>query len=359
MFFAGCVRAWKNALENELLHVWMRHGSTFATPAALAAFFRLGKWRGGTFERVEMVGALVTDADSEGFPILWWKGGRVPLVNFSQVGVVDPVLEAPIKDFHLGSLMEPVSIQMDEDKRPKMGSLQHTPSFHRCLEATVALFSAWKSFRSRTQLTDCFFSQIYTQPIFWLQRWQCEWSKCLFVAISSFLWNSTSSPGVNLLPGADKSGYCWWEKIRLSPVEVGILSHYLQGFLHPRWCRISSIKQQHQQPMKVRPTKKTLWVVAEVIHSYRSSMLQGSIGGWWGSLLKLKLFFLSLFPEDDCCTVVPEKKNIIYNICYGQAVYERNLAPPVLFKHRNQKVSIFSIFSTFFYMAMIKWAVRW
>ena len=26
-----------------------------------------------------------------------------------------------------------------------------------------------------------------------------------------------------------------------APVEVGSLSHYLQGFLHPRWCRISSI----------------------------------------------------------------------------------------------------------------------
>ena len=25
------------------------------------------------------------------------------------------------------------------------------------------------------------------------------------------------------------------------PVEVGSLSHYLQGFIHPRWCRISSI----------------------------------------------------------------------------------------------------------------------
>lgn len=36
----GCGRAWKNASENELLHVWMRHGSTFATPAALAAFFQ-------------------------------------------------------------------------------------------------------------------------------------------------------------------------------------------------------------------------------------------------------------------------------------------------------------------------------
>ena len=28
-------------------------------------------------------------------------------------------------------------------------------------------------------------------------------------------------------------------EIRRSPVEVGSLSHYLQGFIHPRWCRIS------------------------------------------------------------------------------------------------------------------------
>ena len=31
------------------------------------------------------------------------------------------------------------------------------------------------------------------------------------------------------------------EDIRKSPVEVGSLSHYLQGFKHPRWFRISSI----------------------------------------------------------------------------------------------------------------------
>ena len=31
------------------------------------------------------------------------------------------------------------------------------------------------------------------------------------------------------------------EEIRLSPAEVGSLSHYLQGFIRPRWCRISSI----------------------------------------------------------------------------------------------------------------------
>ena len=32
------------------------------------------------------------------------------------------------------------------------------------------------------------------------------------------------------------------EKIRRSPVEVGSLCRYLQGFIHPRWC-INSIIQ--------------------------------------------------------------------------------------------------------------------
>ena len=30
-------------------------------------------------------------------------------------------------------------------------------------------------------------------------------------------------------------------EIRRSPVEVGSLSQYLQGFIHPRWCGNSSI----------------------------------------------------------------------------------------------------------------------
>ena len=33
---------------------------------------------------------------------------------------------------------------------------------------------------------------------------------------------------------------CWW-KTSGEPVEVGSLSHYLQGFKDPRWCRIASI----------------------------------------------------------------------------------------------------------------------
>ena len=36
------------------------------------------------------------------------------------------------------------------------------------------------------------------------------------------------------------TSYCWWLK-NSAPVEVGSLSHYLQGFKHPRWCSISSM----------------------------------------------------------------------------------------------------------------------
>ena len=31
------------------------------------------------------------------------------------------------------------------------------------------------------------------------------------------------------------------KEIRRAPVELGSLSHYLQGFIHAKWCRISSI----------------------------------------------------------------------------------------------------------------------
>ena len=35
-------------------------------------------------------------------------------------------------------------------------------------------------------------------------------------------------------------------EIRRSPVEVGSLSHCLQGFIHPWWCRIASINNKNQ-----------------------------------------------------------------------------------------------------------------
>ena len=46
-----------------------------------------------------------------------------------------------------------------------------------------------------------------------------------------------------------------------APVEVGSLSHYLQGFIiiHPRWCRISSINSMESLKMK----KSWWWVLLE------------------------------------------------------------------------------------------------
>ena len=38
-------------------------------------------------------------------------------------------------------------------------------------------------------------------------------------------------------------------EIRRSPVEVGSLFHNLQGFLHPRWCRISAINSMSVKNM--------------------------------------------------------------------------------------------------------------
>ena len=46
-------------------------------------------------------------------------------------------------------------------------------------------------------------------------------------------------------------------EIRRSPVEFGRLSHYLQGFIHPRWCRISSINSMYV-PKKFRRSKRKM-----------------------------------------------------------------------------------------------------
>ena len=54
---------------------------------------------------------------------------------------------------------------------------------------------------------------------------------------------------------SQKLTYCWWKKSG-SPVEVGSLSHYLQGFVHPRWCRISSINSSTWQ--EAGPQKKRI-----------------------------------------------------------------------------------------------------
>ena len=42
------------------------------------------------------------------------------------------------------------------------------------------------------------------------------------------------------------------EEIRRSPVEVGSFSHHLQGFIHPRRCRIPSIKNMKWSKKTIR-----------------------------------------------------------------------------------------------------------
>jgi len=40
----------------------------------------------------------------------------------------------------------------------------------------------------------------------------------------------------------------WPDGWNPAPVEVGSLSHDLQGFIHPRWCRISLINSSAAGP---------------------------------------------------------------------------------------------------------------
>ena len=54
---------------------------------------------------------------------------------------------------------------------------------------------------------------------------------------------------------------CWWKKSGVHQVEVGSLSHYLQGFIHPRWLfGISSIKSTHDK-LKYSQLQKSVLLV--------------------------------------------------------------------------------------------------
>ena len=62
------------------------------------------------------------------------------------------------------------------------------------------------------------------------------------------VWESWLQDFFNILPDAHLIlPYCWWFRNPVnSPVEVGSLSHYLQGFIHPKWlagCLPSTICQ--------------------------------------------------------------------------------------------------------------------
>ena len=63
------------------------------------------------------------------------------------------------------------------------------------------------------------------------------------------------------------------------------ISHYLQGFIHPRWCRISSINSiLAKTETNHTPPKKTLPIVSSVTHQLMTLMMEGwsvSLGSGW------------------------------------------------------------------------------
>ena len=60
-------------------------------------------------------------------------------------------------------------------------------------------------------------------------------------------------------------------EIRRSPVEVGSLSHYLQGFIHPRWL------------FGIPSINSSFWPL-QLIHSWSSHSPQGGLEGFTTSL---------------------------------------------------------------------------
>ena len=73
-----------------------------------------------------------------------------------------------------------------------------------------------------------------------------------------------------------------------APVQVGSLSHYLQGFLHPRWCRISSINSMiHQLAIRTihGPSHQSISIhsLIRIRHWITESMLPSGFSKPWKS----------------------------------------------------------------------------
>ena len=68
---------------------------------------------------------------------------------------------------------------------------------------------------------------------------------------------------------------------------IGSLSHYLQGSIHPRWCRISAINRMTISPL-VDPVSECLYVstsepkLKELVKFHKTNFMwtfKGSLGG--------------------------------------------------------------------------------
>ena len=106
-----------------------------------------------------------------------------------------------------------------------------------------------------------------------------------------------------------------------APVEVASLSHYLHGFLHPRWCRISPINSIN----KIHPC-----CVQLVLHHFWPNM-----SGWFHSLnaasgdsFQAPLFFQRktqqqrkhTLPESN---IAPKNGWLEYYFPIGEAYFQR------------------------------------
>ena len=101
-------------------------------------------------------------------------------------------------------------------------------------------------------------------------------------------------------------------EIRRSPVEVGSLSHYVQGCLYARWYRISSINsttwiKRWEAPTfsfeDLRPLCKNIYIWTDLVEAAREISILPigiSVNGWlvvqvayWNGLLNVLLVFFS------------------------------------------------------------------
>ena len=72
--------------------------------------------------------------------------------------------------------------------------------------------------------------------------------------------------------------YCWWFRNPGKPVEVGSLSHFVYGFIDPRWCRISSINSSgtwhflHQ--FRSFPSSRCWWSIVSLSWCFASTWFE-------------------------------------------------------------------------------------
>ena len=86
----------------------------------------------------------------------------------------------------------------------------------------------------------------------------------------------------------------------LHQFEVGSLSHYSQGFIHPKWCRISSINSMvpSPEPLFLRFSFVLCNDLATIIWTTKKSgRIQGSLNyPFWGESNNTHLFIFRDFP---------------------------------------------------------------